>query len=447
MHSNSGKYSFVIRPLLYVMDLFIILALAAVLMTISRAYLIFCFYMIAGWLITAMGLGFYKVYRFTPLLRIGYLLLKQFVIFTMLVFAFFGFYKEYNPSFTILANYILICFGGISLLRILLFVLLKKYRVFARRNIRRVVILGENPKTKRLKDFFSNPEYGYQIIKTFDFRTEQISIDEIIEFVIDKNIDEVYCSIAELKNTEINRMIDFAENNLKTIKFLPDNKEILSRKLNYQYYGITPILSLRNIPLDVPLYAFLKRSLDILIALLVIVGILWWLTIILAIIIKKQSGLSVFFRQKRTGLDNKPFYCYKYRSMADVNSTEQVEKNDQRVTKIGRFIRKTSIDELPQFINVLKGEMSTVGPRPHSLNQTDFYHQRVDRFMIRHLIKPGITGLAQVSGYRGEVSSDMDIKNRVRFDIFYIENWSILMDLRIMIKTIISVIKGDEKAY
>lgn len=447
MQSNSGKYSFVIRPLLYVLDLFIILALAAKLMTVSRGYLIFCCYMIASWLITAMGLGFYKVYRFTPLLKIGYLLLKQFVIFTLLVFAFFGFYKEYNPTFTILANYILLCFGGIGLLRVLLFVLLKKYRIFVRRNIRRVVILGENAKTKRLKDFFSNPEYGYQIIKTFDFKTRQTDIDEIIEFVINEDIDEVYCSIAELKNTEINRMVDFAENNLKTIKFLPDNKEILSRKLNYQYYGITPILSLRNIPLDAPLYAFLKRSLDIVISLLVIVGILWWLTIILAVIIHKQSGLSVFFRQKRTGLDNKPFYCYKYRSMAEVKSTEQVEKNDQRVTKIGRFIRKTSIDELPQFINVLKGEMSTVGPRPHPLYQTDFYHLRVDRFMIRHLIKPGITGLAQVSGYRGEVANDMDIKNRVRFDIFYIENWSILMDLRIMIKTIINAIKGDEKAY
>ncbi|HEA28553.1 MAG TPA: exopolysaccharide biosynthesis polyprenyl glycosylphosphotransferase [Leeuwenhoekiella sp.] len=447
MHSSSGKYSFVIRPILHVLDLLIILSLARVFMITSREYLIFCCYMIASWLITATSLGFYKVYRFTPLLRISYLLLKQFVVFTMLVFAFYGVYKEYNPSLYVLAKYVLVCFGCVGLLRIILFVLLKKYRILIRRNIRRVVILGENAKTQRLKDFFGNPEYGYQIIKAFDFRNKQTGIEEVIEFVINEDIDEIYCSIAELRNTEISRMVDFAENNLKTLKFLPDNKEILSRKLNYQYYGITPILSLRNIPLDAPLFAFLKRSLDIVIALLVIVGVLWWLTIILSILIYRQSGMSVFFKQKRSGLDNKPFYCYKYRSMAEVESTKQVEKNDQRVTRIGKFIRKTSIDELPQFINVLKGEMSTVGPRPHPLYQTDFYHLRVDRFMIRHLIKPGITGLAQVSGYRGEVASEMDIKNRVRFDIFYIENWSILMDLRIMVKTIINAVKGDEKAY
>lgn len=447
MHSSAGRYSFILRPILYVLDLLIILAFATSIFAISRGYFIFSGYMIASWLISAMGLGFYNVYRFTPLLRISYLLLKQFVLFSVLVFAFFGFFKIYNPSFITVANYILYCFLGITLLRILLFVLLKKYRILVQRNIRRVVILGENAKTKRLKDFFNNPEYGYLIVKTFDFKNKRNSIEEVKQFVLNEEVDEIYCSIAEIKNAEINKMIDFAENNLKIIKFLPDNKEVLSRKLNYQYYGITPILSLRDIPLDAPFNAFLKRALDIIIASIVIVGILWWLTIILAIIIRKQSGLSVFFKQKRAGLDNKPFYCYKYRSMGQVDSTKQVERNDQRVTPIGRFIRRTSIDELPQFINVLKGEMSTVGPRPHSLHQTDFYHLRVDRFMLRHLIKPGITGLAQVSGYRGEVASEMDIKNRVRFDIFYLENWSILMDLRIMIKTVINAIQGDDKAY
>lgn len=447
MHSSAGRYSFILRPILYVLDLFIILLLATRIFAISEPYLIFCCYMIASWLVSAMGLGFYNVYRFTPSLRISYLLLKQFVLFTMLVFAFFGFFKTYNPAPGTVVNYILLCFLGITLSRILLFILLKKYRILVHRNIRRVVILGENAKTKRLKDFFNNPEYGYKIVKTFDFKNKINTIEEVKEFVLNEEVDEIYCSIAEIKNAEINKMIDFAENNLKIIKFLPDNKEVLSRKLNYQYYGITPILSLRDIPLDAPLNAFLKRVLDITIATIVIVGVLWWLTIILAIIIRRQSGLSVFFKQKRAGLDNKPFYCYKYRSMGQVDSVKQVERNDQRVTPIGRFIRRTSIDELPQFINVLKGEMSTVGPRPHSLYQTDFYHLRVDRFMLRHLIKPGITGLAQVSGYRGEVASEMDIKNRVRFDIFYLENWSILMDLRIMLKTVINAINGDDKAY
>ena len=125
----------------------------------------------------------------------------------------------------------------------------------------------------------------------------------------------------------------------------------------------------------------------------------------------------------------------------------QVRKADSRITGIGKFMRKTSIDELPQFFNVLIGDMSVVGPRPHMLSHTDMYANKVDKFMVRHFVKPGITGLAQVSGYRGEVESDSDIIGRVKFDIYYVENWSVLFDVKIIIKTIIKAVKGDEKAY
>ena len=125
----------------------------------------------------------------------------------------------------------------------------------------------------------------------------------------------------------------------------------------------------------------------------------------------------------------------------------QVSKEDQRITKIGKIIRQTSIDELPQFFNVFIGDMSVVGPRPHMLSHTEMYANKVDKFMVRHFVKPGITGLAQVSGYRGEVETDKDIIGRVKYDIFYIENWSLLLDLKIIIQTIIKAIKGDEKAY
>jgi putative colanic acid biosynthesis UDP-glucose lipid carrier transferase len=127
--------------------------------------------------------------------------------------------------------------------------------------------------------------------------------------------------------------------------------------------------------------------------------------------------------------------------------TIQVTKADDRITVIGKFIRQTSIDELPQFFNVLVGDMSVVGPRPHMLSHTEMYANKVDKFMVRHFVKPGITGLAQVSGYRGEVESDKDIIGRVKFDIFYVENWSFFLDLKIVIKTIIKAIKGDDKAY
>ena len=183
----------------------------------------------------------------------------------------------------------------------------------------------------------------------------------------------------------------------------------------------------------------------------VIVFILSWLTPLLFIIIKLESKGPLFFRHRRNGINYKEFYCFKYRSL---NITEEVKgtyvkEDDSRVTKIGKFLRKTSIDELPQFINVLKGDMSVVGPRPHMLSYTDEYAKVVDKynFIYRHHVKPGITGLAQIKGYRGEVESDQDIINRVKYDIFYIENWSLLLDIKIIFLTLISILRGDEKAY
>ena len=162
-----------------------------------------------------------------------------------------------------------------------------------------------------------------------------------------------------------------------------------------------------------------------------------------------ESKGPVFFKQRRNGLNYKEFNCYKFRSMR-LNSKadlEQVQKNDPRVTKFGKILRKFSIDELPQFFNVLLGDMSVVGPRPHMVSHTEIYAKSVDKFMVRHFIKPGITGLAQINGCRGEVENQKDIVNRVKFDIFYLENWSILLDLKIIHKTVINAIKGEEKAY
>ena len=245
------------------------------------------------------------------------------------------------------------------------------------------------------------------------------------------------------------KMIDFADNNLKVLKFIPDNKEIYTKNLDFNYYGLIPILSLRKIPIDNPLNKFLKRLFDIILSLIVIVGILSWLTPILALFIKIESKGPVFFKQKRNGLDYKEFYCFKYRSMRPNPDAHlhQIRKGDPRVTNIGKLIRKTSIDELPQFINVLKGEMSVVGPRPHMVSHTHMYAEKIDKFMVRHFVKPGITGLAQVSGFRGEVEDDVFIANRVKYDIFYLENWSLLMDIKIVFQTVFNAVKGEDKAY
>ena len=233
------------------------------------------------------------------------------------------------------------------------------------------------------------------------------------------------------------------------MKFLPDNKEIYSKKLSYQYYDYLPILAMREIPLEIPFNKYVKRGFDLLFASLVIVCILSWLTPLVALFIRLESKGPIFFKQARNGMNYEEFYCYKFRSMKpNVRAhLHQATRDDVRVTKVGAFLRKTSIDELPQFFNVLFGDMSVVGPRPHMVSHTNMYARNVDKFMVRHFVKPGITGLAQVRGYRGEVENEKDIVGRVKYDIFYIENWSLLLDIRIIILTFINVIRGEDKAY
>ena len=193
----------------------------------------------------------------------------------------------------------------------------------------------------------------------------------------------------------------------------------------------------------------IKRAFDILFSSIVIVFVLSWLTPLIAILIKLESKGPVFFKQSRNGFNYKEFDCYKFRSMMPNEDAHlyQATRGDIRVTKVGKFIRKTSIDELPQFFNVLFGDMSVVGPRPHMVSHTDMYAKKIDKFMVRHFVKPGITGLAQVSGFRGEVESDIDIIGRVKYDIFYIENWSLLLDLKIIAQTFVNAVKGEDKAY
>jgi len=339
----------------------------------------------------------------------------------------------------------------ITLAKLGIYYLLKKYRLLLKGNLRRVVIIGLNQKTDQLRKFFvENPEYGYVLLKTFNITgKDKQSLEDCLSYIEDNRIDEIYASVSQLSNEELTKLIDYSDNNLKILKFLPDNKDIYSKRLDFTYYGYLPILSLRKIPIDEPFNKFVKRSFDIALSLFVIIAVLSWLIPLLGLIIKLESKGPVFFKQKRNGLDYKEFYCYKFRSMRPNPEAHlhQIRKNDPRVTRVGRIIRKTSIDELPQFINVLKGEMSVVGPRPHMVSHTHMYAERIDKFMVRHFIKPGITGLAQVSGYRGEVEDDNHIINRVKYDIFYLENWSLLLDVKIVFQTVYNALRGEEKAY
>lgn len=448
---RTGRYSGFLRPISYGIDLAIIHSLAFYFFGTNLPYINFLVFVTLAWLVLSVKSNFYEIYRFTHVAKILSLLGKQGIVFTLIIYAFFGFHNEVNGNAGIIFKYAIVVMTAVSIVKFTIYFLLKKYRRILRGNLRNVVIIGLNQKTDQLRKFFiDNPEYGYRLKMIFDLQGgEGQDLDACFSYISDNYIDEIYSSVAELENEELIKLIDYADNNLKILKFLPDNKEIYSKKLDFAYYGVLPIVSLRKIPIDEPFNQFIKRSFDIVLSLLVIVGLLSWLTPLLAVIIKLESKGPVFFKQKRNGLDYKEFFCFKFRSMTPnpMAHLYQVKRGDERITRVGRVIRKTSIDELPQFINVLKGEMSVVGPRPHMVSHTEMYAERIDKFMVRHFIKPGITGLAQVSGYRGEVETENDIINRVKYDIFYLENWSLFLDIKIVFQTVYNALKGEDKAY
>ena len=447
MRKETGRYSGYLRPFSYAVDLLIINVLAYFMVLVKTDFNNYQLFISFIWVVTALNIGFYEVYRFTKGVEVLEKIVKQYCIFIVLNFAYLGFFlKQFPPAQ--MFKFVTIVMLVVTFCKLFVYYFLKKYRLVYGGNYRKVIVIGKQKNVAELSSFFTdNPNYGYKLVKTFDFKTDTIS--SCLSFITDNDIDEIYGALSDLNDTQKSNLIDFSDNNLKVLKFIPDTSEILSQNLIVDYYGYIPIISLRRIPLDEPFNQMVKRGFDISFSLLIIVLILSWLVPLLAFLIKFESKGPLFFTQKRNGLNYQEFNCYKFRSMQlnAIADVEQVSKNDIRITKIGRFIRKTSIDELPQFINVLLGEMSVVGPRPHMVSHTEMYAKSIDKFMVRHFIKPGITGLAQTNGYRGEVETKEDITNRVKFDIFYVENWSLLVDIKIVITTVINALRGEVKAY
>jgi putative colanic acid biosynthesis UDP-glucose lipid carrier transferase len=364
-------------------------------------------------------------------------------------FAFFGLYSTDSDAKEIMfyTSASLVVIAGF---KIFIYYFLRKYRSLSGANIRKVVLLGSSKRLQELASFFiENPDFGYQLIQTFcTEKDKKGAIDACYDFIKNENIDEIYCSMFDLSSSQVNGFVEFADDNQKVLKFLPDNKEFFTQNLKVDYYGYIPIVSLHKTVLHDPITKLFKRGFDIIFSFIVIVFLLSWLTPLLALLIKIESQGPIFFKQGRPGIDEKEFFCYKFRSMRINKTTEkEASKNDPRVTEIGKFIRKTSLDEMPQFINVLLGEMSVVGPRPHLWSQNKAYGNRIKKYMVRHYVKPGITGLAQVRGCRGEIETDDDMVNRIKYDVYYIENWSIILDLKIILQTVVNIFKGEEKAY
>lgn len=450
MKTKTGRYSGYIRPFSYLIDLIIINVAAFYIFFFHDNQLVYSVFISFAWFAIAIYLGFYEVYRYTKVISILNCALKQFVLFSLFCLALELFYSDFYFQKRVVF-FVFVAIAIILFFKLSIYYFLRKFRVLYGGNSRSVVLLGNTKNINPLKNFFTeNPDYGYILVKIFTLENNKKErIEKCLSYMISSNTNEIYCSMADLSDSQISAIIDFADNNLKTLKFIPDAKQIFSRTTKFEYYDYIPVISLRTIIQDETLNKTIKRVFDVFFSLLIIVGLMSWLTPILAIIIKLESKGPLFFIQKRNGLNYKEFNCYKFRSMQlnDKADIDLASKNDIRITKVGKFIRKTSIDELPQFFNVLLGDMSIVGPRPHMVSVANLYALQVDKFMVRHFVKPGITGLAQIKGFRGEVETDEDIINRVKYDIFYMENWSILLDVEIILKTIYKIINGDEKAY
>ncbi|WP_396182206.1 undecaprenyl-phosphate glucose phosphotransferase [Flavobacterium sp.] len=452
--NQKGRYSKFIRPISVSLDLLVITLLAFFFFEeLNLDFFLFETYQVVFWILIAFFVGFYEVYRFTTPVEILSKILKQSIVFLLVVIAYFPFAKDSLFSGKAVALFMTSSFILIVFIKYLLFYYLKKYRIVTGSNFRNAVIIGYTEEAINLKELFEKRnDYGYRFYGYFsDKKTnEEVKgkIADIKNYVIENKIDEIYCSLNEITNEQLKDLVEFADENNKTIKFIPDTKQIFSKNLKIDYYEMFPVLSLQRTLLHEPTTKAFKRIFDILFSLFVIVFLLSWLMPLLAILIKLESKGPIFFKQGRPGLEEEEFYCYKFRSMQINHTTEkEASKNDPRVTKIGRFLRKTSLDEMPQFFNVLVGDMSVVGPRPHLWSQNKAYGNKVKKYMVRHYVKPGITGLAQVKGFRGEIETDEDMINRIKFDVFYIENWSFVLDLKIIIQTVINIFKGEEKAY
>ncbi|MBO5780558.1 MAG: undecaprenyl-phosphate glucose phosphotransferase [Muribaculaceae bacterium] len=333
---------------------------------------------------------------------------------------------------------------------------LKKLRIIGR-NTRNVVIIGTGATAMELtKRLLNDPGYGIRIMGYFDdirvpgFEGEYMGgIADFERFCVENKIDEVYFTLSSSYDKILNKVIRLADENFIKFYYIP----LLNPKLKHQFYMISLNRSISAIgvhpsPLRHPLNQAMKRLFDIVFSTICLVcsPIVF---IPIAILIKLDSPGPVFFKQKRTGYMGNEFMCYKFRTMRvnkDADS-KQATKNDSRKTRLGDFLRKSSIDELPQFWNVLRGDMSVVGPRPHMLAHTEEYRQLIDKYMVRHLVKPGITGWAQVIGYRGATEELWQMEARVDSDVWYIENWSFLLDMKIMVRTITNAFGGDSNAY
>lgn len=412
----------------------------------------------AVWILVVLMLSLYQLRRIRRIDRILFNLFKAFIFNSLIISAIlFSLKASHFSREQLYATYVLLFF----LIIFWRFFMLKIIMIYRRSgfNYSKIIIVGGGDVANQLYNYFrSDDVLGVKLLAIFyekhlkfklNDKIYQSDLDKINQFVIDNNVDEIYYTLPLTKTSKIKSLVEFCDKNMIRFRVVPDFRAFIFKRVNIDFFDDVPIITLREEPLTDFVNRVIKRIFDILFSLSVILLILSWLYPLLAIIIKLNSKGPVLFKQNRSGIDNKEFVCYKFRSMSINKDSDirQATKNDVRITRIGKFLRKTSLDEFPQFINVLIGDMSVVGPRPHMIKHTNEYSALINKYMVRQLVKPGITGAAQVRGFRGETKYLKDMEGRVRLDVWYIENWSLSLDINLIFKTIWNAFKGDDKAF
>lgn len=315
-------------------------------------------------------------------------------------------------------------------------------------NYRNVMFLGKDSSTELLRSVLEErKDYGFRIFE-FEYN-DRINFESLTDFWKKNGIHTMYLPTLGFETEQEKEIYRLAELYKVRISLVPSAVRNNFFQYDLGYIETQPVLLRSKFPLDFLTNIVIKRTFDIAFSVFILIFIGSWLFPLIAVLIRLDDGGPIFFKQKRYGFHERVFYCIKFRTMRVSEGQRQhtTQVNDPRITKIGKLLRKTSLDEMPQFLNVLKGEMSVVGPRPHMLLVDDFYKLKIGRYSVRSLVKPGVTGLAQVSGLRGE-SANMKLKmqKRILADAFYVKNWSFMLDMVIIFKTVFLVLGGDKNA-
>ncbi len=414
------------------------------------------------WYIAGRAFGLYIDYREKPFSTEWIAFLKTFIIYALVVsFIFFLFFKDHTFIRRILYMHCALVFLTFPVQKLFIRLTLKML-LNTNRTVKKVLIVGARDIGMDFYNrFIKNEHYGYKLTGFVDDKANYalnghyLGKTSEIDKVINKHeFDEIIWTLPMTDSPQLKNIVSVGEKAGKRIRIIQDYQYLGISNLHVDRLGNLTIISVRNLTLDKADNKIAKRVFDIFFSSIAVVFVLSWLIPIISLLIKFSSRGPIFFKQERWGLNNKPITCYKFRSMVtgccDVDENgnyKQASKNDPRITAIGKFLRKTNLDELPQFINVLFGSMSVVGPRPHPVPLNLESKDSIEHYMMRHWVKPGITGWAQTQGYRGETRNPFLMQKRVEADLWYIENWTLWLDLQIITQTLVNMVKGEENAY